>query len=319
MVKWEKKALKNLVDSHLTQQLIPLRSYSRNKLKIVLWSLAFASLIVGLSNPQIGSKMQEVKREGIDIIVALDLSNSMLAEDLSPNRLERSKRAIHQFIDNLKSDRLGLIVFGGQAYVQLPITTDYAAAKLFLSTVNTGIIPTQGTAIGAAIDLAIESFDMESTTNKSIIVISDGENHEDDAMEAANSAAELEVVVHTIGVGSPQGAPIPIYRGKQQNGYRKDKEGNTIMTKLNEVMLQEIAMNGKGVYVHASNAQGGLDQILDEINKMEKVEFGSKIYTDYEDRFQYFIGFSILFLFIEQIISSRKSKVFTTEKLFKTS
>lgn len=318
MIRWRKLAIQNFGDSNLIDQLIPLRSDARNKLKIVLWSMAFISLILGLSNPQIGSKMQEVKREGIDIMIALDLSNSMMAEDLSPNRLERSKRAIHQFIDNLKSDRLGIIVFGGQAYVQLPITTDYAAAKLFLSTINTDIIPTQGTAIGAAIDLAIESFDMESTTNKSIIVISDGENHEDDAIESANTAAELGIVVHTIGVGSPQGTPIPIYRGKHQDGYRKDKQGNTVMTKLNEEMLREIAMNGNGVYVHASNSQGGLDQVLDEINKMEKVEFGTKIYTDYEDRFQYFIGLSIILLLLEQVISSRKSKVFSMKKLFET-
>ncbi|MBL4653591.1 MAG: VWA domain-containing protein [Flavobacteriales bacterium] len=316
MIKWRKSAIQNFGDSRLVDQLIPLRSALRNRIKIVLWSIAFVSLIIGLANPQIGSKVQEVKREGIDIMIALDLSNSMLAEDLSPNRLERSKRAIHQFIGELKSDRLGIIVFGGQAYVQLPITTDYAAAKLFLSTINTDIIPTQGTAIGAAIDLAMESFDMESTTNKSIVVISDGENHEDDAVESAKTANELGIIVHTIGVGSPQGAPIPIYRGKQQNGYRKDKDGSTIMTQLNEEMLQEIAMNGDGVYVHATNSQGGLEQILDEINKMEKVEFGTKVFTDYEDRFQYFIGSSIILLLLEQIISSKKSKLFFSKKLF---
>jgi Ca-activated chloride channel family protein len=318
MIRWRNESIAQLGDNRIIKELIPRRSIRRNRLKITLWLIALLSIIIGLANPQIGSKMQEVKREGVDIMVALDLSNSMLAEDLSPNRLERSKRAIQKFIDNLKSDRIGIIVFGGQAYVQLPITTDYAAAKLFLSTINTDIIPTQGTAIGAAIDLAMKSFDMESSTNKSIIVITDGENHEDDAMASAGNAAELGITVHTIGVGSPQGAPIPIYRGNQQQGFRKDKDGSTVMTKLNEQMLQEIAINGNGVYVHATNSQGGLTQIFQEINEMEKVEFGTKVYTDFEDRFQYFIGFGILLLLLEQIISSRKSSTFSLDKLFKT-
>lgn len=318
MLKWRKKALQQLADNSLIESLIPSRSVSKNRLKIWLWSIAYVLLIIGLANPQIGSKMQEVKREGVDIMIALDLSNSMLAEDLSPNRLERSKRAIHQFIDNLKSDRVGIIVFGGQAYVQLPITTDYAAAKLFLSTISTDVIPTQGTAIGSAIDLAIESFDMESTTNKTIVVISDGENHEDDAIESANYAAELGINVHTIGVGSPQGAPIPIYKGKQQAGFRKDKEGNTVMTKLNEQMLQEVAMAGNGIYVHASNSQGGLELVMEEIDNMEKVEIGTKVFTDYEDRFQYFIGTALLLLILEQIISNRKSNFLNSKSLFAT-
>ena len=278
--------------------------------------MAFCSLVVGIANPQIGSKLQEVKREGVDIMIALDLSNSMKAEDLVPNRLERSKMAIQQFIDQLKSDRIGIIVFGGQAYVQLPITTDYAAAKLFLSTIDTDIIPTQGTAIGAAIELAMESFDMKSATAKSVIVITDGENHEDDAMQAATAAAEEGVTIHTIGVGSPQGAPIPVYRGRKQVDFRKDKEGNTIMTKLNEQMLKQIAANGNGIYVRASNSQSGLEYIMEEINKMEKVEFGTKVYTDYEDRFQFFVGFALLLLLLDVLLLERKNLWLNTSKLF---
>lgn len=317
LVRWRKKAIAQFGELRLINQMIPLRSVAVQNFKAILFSIVYALLVLGLANPQIGSKLEEVKREGVDVMIALDLSNSMKAEDLSPNRLERSKRAIHQFIDKLKSDRIGIIVFGGQAYVQLPITTDYAAAKLFLSTINTDIIPTQGTAIGAAIDLAMESFDLESPTNKTIIVITDGENHEDDAVEAANTAADAGVTVHTIGVGSPQGSPIPIYRGRQQVGFRKDKAGNTVMTQLNEQMLQEIASTGNGIYVHASNSQSGLEYIMNEINKMEKAEFGTQVYTDYEDRFQYFLGIAIALLLLDLFILERKNRWFNASNLFK--
>ena len=193
MLKWQKKAIKQFAEYQFLTALIAGYNPKRVKTKATLYTLAIALLIIGLANPQIGSKMQEVKREGVDIMIALDLSNSMNAEDLTPNRLERSKRAIQQFIDQLKSDRIGIVIFGGQAYTQLPITTDYAAAKLFLSTINTGIIPTQGTAIGAAIDVCMDAFNFESPSSKSIIIITDGENHEDDATGAAQNAAQKEI------------------------------------------------------------------------------------------------------------------------------
>lgn len=284
--------------------------------KFILFCLAFIFLILGLANPQIGSKLEEVKREGVDIIIALDVSNSMLAEDLSPNRLERAKRAIEQLVDKLHNDRIGIIVFGGQAYTQLPITTDYAAAKLFLSTTSTDLIPTQGTAIGAAISLAMESFDFKNNSGKTIVIITDGEDHEGDVMEEIKSATEKQVVIHTIGMGSSQGAPIPIYKQGRQLGFKKDKEGNSVVTKLNEEMLAQIASTGNGIYVRASNAESGLNIILDKINKMQKAEFGTKIYTDYEDRFQYFIAISLFFLLVEFMVSERKSKWISGIKLF---
>ncbi len=269
--KWKSKAFKSFGEGLVKKGLIPFYSKSRENLKFLLIFLCITSMIIGISNPQIGTKMEEVKREGVDLMIALDLSNSMLAEDIKPNRLERARQAISRLIDKLEGDRIGLIVFAGDAYVQLPITTDYSAAKLFLSTVNTNIVPSQGTAIGKAIDLSIRSFDMENGQNKAIIIITDGENHEDDALEQAKLANEKGVFVHTLGMGLSKGGPIPIYnKYKNNTGYRKDKEGNTIISKLNEQMLQEIASAGNGTYVRANNTQAGLSTLFSEINKMEK-------------------------------------------------
>lgn len=286
--------------------------------KFVLYTLSIVSLLIGLANLQFGTKLEEVKREGIDLMICLDVSNSMLAEDLSPNRLERSKRAIYQLIEKLHNDRLGIIVFAGQAYVQLPITTDYSSAKLFLETIGTDIVPTQGTSIGAAIDLALESFDFENGTSKSIVVITDGENHEDNAKESAISAMDKDITVHTIGMGSEKGGPIPVYKNGAQIDFRKDNAGNTVVTKLNESMLKEIAAAGNGSYVRASNANAGLGIIMNEIDKMEKKEFGSKSFKDYEDRFQLFLIIALVLLLIESFISNRKSNKLDGVNLFET-
>ena len=213
--------------------------------------------------------------------------------------------------------RIGLVVFAGDAYVQLPITTDYSAAKLFLSTINTNIISNQGTAIGKAIELSLNSFDFENTQSKAIIIITDGENHEDDAIEMADAAAEKSVFVHTIGMGSIEGGPIPIKnRNGQLKGYRKDKQGNTVITKLNEEMLQEISQAGGGSYIRANNTQSGLNALFEEINKMEKKEIGSKVFTDYKDRFQIFIGLAILLLLLDLFILERKNKWSSKINLF---
>lgn len=284
--------------------------------KFAFYVLAMLFLLVGLANLQFGTKLDEVKREGVDLMIALDVSNSMLAEDLSPNRLERAKRAIYQLIEKLHNDRLGIIVFAGDAYVQLPITTDYSSAKLFLETIGTDIVPTQGTAIGSAIELAMESFDFENGTSKSIIVITDGENHEDDASGAAASAYAEGVAVHTIGMGAEKGAPIPIYKNGAQIGFRTDNTGNTVVTKLNETMLKDIASAGGGSYVRASNANAGLGIIMNEIDKLEKKEFGSKSIKDYEDRFQAFLIVALILLVIEFFISNRKSSKLDGINLF---
>jgi Ca-activated chloride channel family protein len=307
--KWKKKAFENFGKFSTIENLIPNYSKTRENIKFIILLSYISALIIGIANPQIGTKMEEVKREGVDLMIALDLSNSMLSEDIKPNRLERARQAISRLIDKLEGDRIGLIVFAGDAYVQLPITTDYSAAKLFLATVNTSIIPSQGTAIGKAIKLSMNSFDMQNGQNKAIIIITDGENHEDDAIQQAKEANEQGVFIHTLGMGLSKGGPIPIYNQNGDNiGYRKDKEGNTVISKLNEQMLQEIASNGNGTYVRANNTQAGLSTLFLEINKMEKKEIGTMVFTDYKDRFQLFIFIALLLVFFDLILLNRKNK-----------
>lgn len=277
-------------------------------LKYILWRLAAAFAVMALVNPQLGSKMTEAKVEGIEVMIAVDVSNSMLAEDPRPDRITLARRSIERFIDRLRGDRVGIVVFAGEAYVQLPITNDYGAAKLFLNSVKPDIVPTQGTAIGAAIDKSLDSFDFSSQARKAIIIISDGENHEDDAVGAAENASARGVVVHTIGIGSPKGSPIPEYRNGRKVGFRKDRAGNTVITRLNEDMLKEIASAGGGRYVRASAAEVGLNTILDELNELEKTDMGTVSYAEYEDRFQIFLVLALLCLLAEALITERKGK-----------
>lgn len=314
--RWRKKALASFGSIAIIQQLFPDVSRVKRIWKFILFTVAFALVIIGIVNPQVGTKLEEVKRKGADLMICLDVSNSMKAEDLQPNRLEKAKQAISKLVNKLEGDRIGIIVFGGEAYVQLPITTDYSAAKLFLESINTDMIPTQGTAIGNAIDLAMESFGKDEGKNKAIVIITDGENHEDDAIKAAEAAAEKGIAIHTIGMGSAEGAPIPIYKNNVREGYRKDNEGNTVVTKLNEQVLQEIAEASNGIYVRASNADAGLNHVLDAIDKLEKKQFDSKMYSDYEDRFQWFIAAALVLLLIELFLSERKSKIYQRLDLF---
>ncbi len=316
VIRWRKKARERFAEHRLMQQLIPRYSESRYRWKFIFFLMAFLFLILGIANPQIGTKLEEVKREGIDLMIALDVSNSMKAEDLSPNRLERAKRAMLQLLEELHSDRIGIIVFAGQAYTQLPITTDYAAAKLFLNMVDTDVVPTQGTAIGAAIELAEESFNYEEGGNKALIIVTDGENHEDDAIEAAKSANEKGIKVFTIGMGTPNGAPIPVFRNGRQIGFRQDADGNTVVSSLNEEMLREIAGIGDGLYIRATNASVGFERILDQLSGLEKSEFESQVYTDYEDRFQFFLAAAFLFFILFIVMNEKKSKWAEKVKLF---
>ena len=310
-----KKALTRFAQNETLQILMPNASNSRPTLKFIVLMIALASIIIGIARPQFGAKLKTVKREGVELMIALDVSNSMMAEDIQPNRLERAKRAISQLVDKLNDDKIGLIVFAGQAYTQLPITTDYPSAKLFLESVSTEIVPTQGTAIGAAIELGMSSFSPQFEGSKAMIIITDGENHEDDAIGAATAAAENGITVHTIGMGLPQGGPIPVFSNGQKD-YRKDKDGNVVVTKLDEPMLQQIAAAGKGIYVRANNAQVGLNTLFNEINKMETAEMESRIYSDYNDQFQYFIAFGLLLILIEFMILERKNKYLKNFKLF---
>jgi Ca-activated chloride channel homolog len=298
--------LKELGDPELVNRLLGGFSEKGRTWKTILVMSALVFVIFSIANPQIGSKYEEVKREGVELMICLDVSNSMLAEDMQPNRLERSKQAISKLVDELGSDKIGLVVFAGQAYTQLPLTTDYAAAKLFLSTVNTEVVPVQGTAIGAAIELAANSFGKNESNNRAIVVISDGENHEDDALEQAKLAAEKGIKVHTIGMGSPQGAPIPMLEKGRITGYRTDENGQTVLSKMNETMLSEVASAGSGSYTRATNSDVGLGELLSRISKMEKKEFGKKMFTDFEDRFQYFLAIAVLFLLLDLFVPEVK-------------
>ena len=310
-----RKALALFGQKEILSVLMPNVSSFRPVLKFMILMFALASIIIGISRPQFGSKLKTEKRKGIELIIALDVSNSMMAEDIQPNRLERSKRAISQLVDKLSNDKIGLIVFAGEAYTQLPITADYVSAKLFLNSVGPQMVPTQGTAIGAAIELAQKSFNPQFAGSKAIIVITDGENHEDDAVGAAKAAAEQGIVVYTIGMGLPQGGPIPDFENGSRN-YRKDKQGNIVVTKLDEVMLQQIAEAGKGAYVRANNAQVGLNTLFDEVNKMEKSELETQVYADYDDKFQYFIGLGLFLILLDFMMLERKNKYLKNFKLF---
>lgn len=316
MMRWRRIALKRFGDMQVISQLIPDRSDLRLMYKFIFFIIAYALVIIGIANPQTGSRLEKVQRKGIDIMIALDVSNSMLAQDIQPDRLSRSKQAISMLIDQLEGDRLGIIIFAGNAYTQLPVTTDYAAAKLFLSSISTKNVPSQGTAIGDAISMAVNAFG-EEQHNKAIVIITDGENHEGDAVEEAKAAAAKDITVYTIGMGLPDGAPIPVYNNyNQQIGFKKDKDGQTIITKLNETMLQQIASAGNGIYVRANNTKAGLSKVLSKINEIEESEIETKMFSDYEDQFQYFIAFGLFFLLIEFLIFERKSRWFRRFKLF---
>lgn len=303
-----RQKLKNAGEKHLLMQLMPQVSDFKPIFKFIMLLFAYTFGVIALANPQIGTKMEEVKREGVELIIALDVSNSMKAEDIKPNRLERAKQSIVKLIDNLVSDKIGIIVFAGDAFLQLPITTDYSAAKLMISTVETDMIGTQGTAVGAAIELGVKSFSDDEEINKAMIIISDGENHEDDALGAAEDADENDIIIHTIGMGSIEGAPIPVYQNGRDMGYVKDSEGNTVISKLNAGMLQQIASVGNGRFIRSSSADPDLTALLEEISGMDKKEFESKMFTEYEDRFQYFLAAALFFLLLELLISYKKNK-----------
>ncbi len=314
---WRRKAIRDFGDWPVMQRLMPEYSAIRPVAKAVLILLATCFLILGIANPQMGNKMETVKREGVEIVIALDVSNSMMAEDIKPSRLEQAKLAISQLIKRLRNDKLGLVVFAGQAYVQIPLTTDYSASRMFLSSVNTNIVPVQGTAIGAAIELSMESFDQDTKGNKALVIISDGENHEDDAIELAKTAQEAGIQVHTIGIGSPDGVPIPVYNRYGQKDFRRDNEGNVVITKLNEAMMQQIAAAGGGTFVRATNVTAALKLVFDKINELEKQEFETAKVADYESWFQIPLAIALFFLVLEFLILPRKNKWLSRVDVFK--
>ncbi|MCO5266992.1 MAG: VWA domain-containing protein [Lentimicrobium sp.] len=305
--RWKSKVASSFGDSQVVSRLMLDVSPFRMHLKFALILITTAAVLLALANPQIGSKLEKAQRKGVDIVIALDVSNSMLAQDIQPSRIERARQSISRLIDELENDRIGLVVFAGKAYTQLPITTDYAAAKMMLSTVGPGMVPVQGTAIGQAIDLASVSFKNEKS-GKAIVIITDGENHDDDAIEKASEAAKAGIRVYTIGMGLAEGGPIPVYKDGEITGFKKDKAGSTIITRLDETMLNKIAEAGNGIYVRASNTQAGLRKVFEEISKLEKVTVDTKSFSDYEDRFQYFVAIALLAIVINFLLNERQSK-----------
>jgi len=312
----KKKALKRLGDINLVGRLVPEMSKIRPVIKFILPLIAILSGIIMVSRPQFGSKIEDVKKQGVEVIIALDVSNSMLAEDIQPDRLTRAKQAISRLVDNLNNDKIGLIVFAGDAYIQIPVTTDYISAKMFLSTINPNMVPKQGTAIGAAISLGIRSFSPGEGKSKAMIIITDGENHEDDPVSEAEEASKARIVIHTIGIGSTEGVPIPVINNGRKD-YLKDVDGNTVITKLDEEILKKIALSTNGNYVRASNSNIGLDEIFNQIKKMKKQELESTMYTEYNDQFQIFAAIAIFMLMGDFIIMERKNRRLANIKLFK--
>lgn len=300
------RKIAKLGNPQLLASLMPTRSKAKGWVRISFFAVAWFFFAIGLSRPQLGAKLKESTRKGSEIMIALDVSNSMLAQDYYPNRLERAKLAISRLVDKLHGDRIGLIVFAGQSFVQLPITTDYVSAKIFLNTIGTESVPVQGTALGDAISTAIKSFSSEAQMqqdNKAIILITDGENHEDDPVEAARMAAEVGVRVFCIGVGSPEGKPIPY----GENGdLMKDKDGNIVVTKLDEKILEEVAIAGGGAYIRAGNTEFGLNPIIDELKELQEQQFRSLVFEDYEEQYMYFFAIALVFFLLEFLVGNRR-------------
>ena len=298
-----RRRIRKFGDESLVTRLMPSWSKSKVWVRLSLFSVGFFFFVIGLSRPQIGAKLKEHETKGAEIMIVLDVSNSMLAEDYSPNRLERAKLAISRLVDKLRDDRIGLIVFAGNSFVQLPITTDYVSAKMFLNSISTESVPVQGTAIGDAINTAMRSFSAQSEKSRAIVVITDGENHEDDPVAAAKQAAELGTRVFAIGVGSPEGKPIPM-----DGELLKDKDGEIVVTRLDEKVLQEVAQAGNGVYVRAGNSEFGLNPIIDDIRKMDDEKYSSIVFEEFDEQFMYFLGIALFFFVIEMLVGDRKAR-----------
>ena len=309
--RWRKKSIAKFGLASLVYQLIPDFSNGKHVIKFVLLSLAFAFLVLGLANPQLGTKQEKVKRQGIDVVIALDVSKSMLAEDVQPNRLARAKNFISNFVDQLKNDRLALIVFAGRAYLQMPLSVDYSAAKLYLKTISTESVPTQGTSISEAVDLANESFAQGDNKSKALIIISDGEDHEAGVDEALEAAAKNGVKVFTLAVGTDKGSPIPLPNGD----YKRDASGNIVLTKVNYEAMKEYAEKGNGKSYILGSGKDEVTAILKELGRVGTKDIEDVVFTDYDDKFQYCLMMAALLLIIEFMISERRSRIFEKLKI----
>ncbi len=303
------RALARFGEQRLLERLVESASRRKRVIKLAILLAAVAFLVVGLADPQIGTRLEDVKQEGVDIFIDLDVSLSMKAEDIKPTRLDEAKLEIRNLISRLAGDRIGMVVFAGAAYVQFPLTTDYSAASLFLDAADVDVVPDPGTAIGDAIERSAESFDPSSKTSRVIVIISDGENTEGDAFEAAKEAAAKGILIYTVGMGTSAGSPIPIYNAAgQMTDFKRDRSGKVVVTKLDEPALERIASTGNGKYFHGSNSQDELDAIYKSINSLQKKEFGVKQFTDYEDRFQPFLAIAIALLILDIMLSEKRVK-----------
>jgi Ca-activated chloride channel homolog len=308
-----KNRLSRFGNPDLIKQLTPYYSASKPFLKFSILMFIVLLLVISLARPQFGSKLKEAKREGIELIIALDVSNSMMADDIAPNRLGRAKQAINSLVGKMTDDKIGFIVFAGDAYTQLPITADYTSAKMFLANISTDIVSKQGTAIGKAIELGMRSFTPDKESSKVMVIISDGENHEGDAVEVARQANEKGVLVYTVGMGSARGALIPAKNG---SGFIKDRQGNPVTTHMNSEMLNKIANAGGGKYYSISEGSVGLSKLYNELGKLQKTEIESQVYSEYDDQYSYFVAFAVLLLILDLFIRERKNKWLSGLKIF---
>lgn len=311
--RYKRRQLESFGDPELVSELMPNASRIRPHIKFALEIIALSLLLIALARPQYGTKEQTIKREGIEVMIALDISNSMLAEDVSPNRLERAKQMLSKLVDQMVDDKLGLVVFAGDAFTQLPITCDYVSAKMFLQSITPELIPAQGTAIGTAIHTCMRSFGSEqSECSRVIVLITDGENHEDDAKAAAKEAQEKGINVFVVGIGKPEGSPIP----DGQGAFKKDKDGQVVVSRLNEDMCKEIAAAGNGMYVRVDNTNTASRAIQKELDKLATAEIETKVYTDYNEQFQSFVLIALLLLVIDFFVFNRKNKAITKLNIF---
>ena len=304
---WKKKTKREFSDLELLARLSPDQSVFKSVLKFIVLSLSVVCLIIALVNPKMGTSLQTVKRQGVDVVFAIDVSKSMLAEDIAPNRLEKAKQLTTQIINSLIGDRVGIIAYAGKAIPQLPITTDYAAAKMFLQNMNTEMLSSQGTAINEAIQLSRSYYNDEEQTNRVLVIISDGEDHNDSSVSVAEAAAEEGIKIYTIGVGSEKGGPIPLKKNGVVMSYKKNQSGETVITKINKKTLAEIAENANGTYVDGKNTKSVTETVSDILNKMDKKEFEAKEFAEYEDQFQWFLGLGLFFLILDILFLERKT------------
>lgn len=310
----KRRNLKQFGNADLLAGLMPNVSFVRPQVKFYLQFAAIVLLIIVLAQPQFGTKVENVKRQGIEVMIAMDVSNSMMAQDVQPSRLENAKQILSKLVDNMTNDKVGLVVFAGDAYTQLPITVDYVSAKMFLSSISPQLVPRQGTAIGSAIDLAIKSFGTkENKAGRAIIVITDGENHEDDAVGAAKLAAENNIAVHVVGMGKPEGSPIPV---PGTISFWKDKDGNVVVSKLNEDMCKKIAEAGKGIYVRADNTSNAYRLVNKELDTLAKSDIKTSVFSDYNEQFQSFALLALLLLVLDFFVFDRINKRLSRYKIF---